>query len=90
MARDFPSPLANVFDRHPPLEVLFEKVADQPLRAVSATPSDNIETKQSRRDVAVTKTIPAPLITDLLLLSFHYIGGARGKIYTRCERLQHW
>jgi hypothetical protein len=50
MARDFPSPLANVFDRHPPLEVLFEEVADQPLRAVSATPSDNIETKQSRRD----------------------------------------
>jgi hypothetical protein len=42
--------LDNVFDRHPPLEILFEEVADQPLRAVSALPPDDIETKQSRHD----------------------------------------
>ena len=46
-ARDFPSPLANVFDRYPFVEVLFEEVADQPLRAASASSPDNLETKQN-------------------------------------------
>jgi len=36
-----------VFDRYPFVEVLFEEVADQPLRAASASSPDNLETKQN-------------------------------------------